>query len=469
MKKIKIFTLLASLCTVVSLSGCKEEKIEGFDDELKEVPINSLYDGMVALYQTQNYSFEVILTSGSYRVDTPDMIFTKKYIGFDGQGYEDLNVYYNDGNGIYHVTYAEDFLAGEYLADKKGNKYDNLWNNAVVDTMLGVGGAYIKQNVTSTTTNLKIEDKDYQLQFLKTFTGSTSKFANVEYLNAKYENGKVVFDLKLDANAGNLNYKLTMKNVGTTASSHLKMFVSNDAKPFVPNDELKKMRELLYMDNYIQRTDMVYEGEHAWMGYQFYTEHYFFTTGNDTSVGTAYMEFDHKAEAGFEGDIDMWGIYMINVSKDENGSPVVAAPSQMPYNSSTIEVEDCVRYPSRKLDLLNNLEYVKAGEIREAEYNRTENIEQFEGGTSKYYFTNEALVKNFVENFSLNTAFEGVIFSTIAFELKIADQPKDSMVCFHAIGYYAGDGVTYDIIIPIYGFGEANRSVLDNLYNAYNK
>ena len=181
------------------------------------------------------------------------------------------------------------------------------------------------------------------------------------------------------------------------------------------------------------------------------------------------MEFDHKAEAGFEGDIDMWGIYMINVSKDENGSPVVAAPSQMPYNSSTIEVEDCVRYPSRKLDLLNNLEYVKAGEIREAEYNRTENIEQFEGGTSKYYFTNEALVKNFVENFSLDTGFEGVIFSTIAFELKIADQPKDSMVCFHAIGYYAGDGVTYDIIIPIYGFGDANRSVLDNLYNAYNK
>ena len=37
-----------------------------------------------------------------------------------------------------------------------------------------------------------------------------------------------------------------------------------------------------------------------------------------------------------------------------------------------------------------------------------------------------------------------------------------------AIGYYPGDGITYDYIIPLYGFGDANRTALDTIYSQYN-
>ena len=58
---------------------------------LKEVKINSLYDGMVALYQTKNYTFEVIHVYGygSYREEIPNMIFSKKFIGYDIKMEED--------------------------------------------------------------------------------------------------------------------------------------------------------------------------------------------------------------------------------------------------------------------------------------------------------------------------------------------------------------------------------------------
>ena len=76
--------LTGSLC---ALSGCKDntEVVDGgLDGTLEAVPINSLYDGIAAMYQTKNYTLEVIHTYGAYREEIPDMIFSKKYIGSDG-------------------------------------------------------------------------------------------------------------------------------------------------------------------------------------------------------------------------------------------------------------------------------------------------------------------------------------------------------------------------------------------------
>ena len=462
MKNKKILSFLVCL----SSSACLLAGCETSDEQQSEIQINSLYDGMVALYQTQNYTLDIIHVNNTFREEIPSMIFTKDYIGYDGAAsYEDLDVLYNDGTGIYRVSYGDDFMAGEYILDKAGNKCTNLWDNSLVYTMLGEGGKYIKANVTKETTNLTITDKDYKIKFAQTIIGNLNNFANIDSLTAKYENNKVIFDLSIDKGVD--TYKVTLKNVGNTASSHLKMFIKNDGKAFVPNNDLSEMRRLINLDNFVQRTYMISEGEHYWAGYQFFTPHYYFTTGNDPMVGNGYMEFNYKESPELDNDFDMWGIYLVNISKSEAGEMQAALVSTNAYNSSTVEIEECCHYPSRYLDILNNLEYLKAGgDVRGANYEETSNF--FEGESKKYYFIDEALVKNFISNFSLDTGFEGVVFNTVVVEIGLAEQDKDSMVCFHAIGYYPGDSKTYDIILPLYGFGDAKRNACDLLYSQYN-
>lgn len=471
MKNRKTFGILLCLfSSALVITGCKEESVEENEEEnLTAVDINSLYDGMVALYQTKNYTFEIVHTYGgrSYREDLPDMIFTKKYVGYDGKMFEDMSLYYNDDNGIYHVSFADDYQAGEYLKDKSGNNYKNLWDNSVVSTLYGVGGAYIKKNVTKETNEIVITDKDYTIKFLETITGTAYDYSIIDAgtFVAKYENNKVSFDLSLNHN--DEAYKVTLKNVGTTTSSHLKMFIGNGGQAFVPEKNLTEMRRLLNLDNYIQMNYLINEGEYGWSGYQIFTDHYYMQTGTDISVGNAYMEFDYDDDPTLDNDYDLHGIYLVNVFRTEEGSIDASLVGGRAYNSDTMEVEECVRYPSLKLDLLKNLEYVKKGEVRNANYEGTADL--FKNGSEKYYFIDEKLVRNFCNNFGLDTYFEDVAFNTIAIETSIAADDKDSIICFHAIGYYPGDGMTYDYLIPLIAFGNANRAALDTLYEMYNK
>ena len=473
MRKNKLLTLLVSLGSICAISGCNKNTntdnppVDNKDTDA-EIKINSLYEGMVALYQTKNYTLEVIHTYGTFREEIPNMIFTNDYIGYDGATYEDLSVYYNDGNGIYRVSFSDDFVSGEYLQDKLGVRYTKLWdaeNKSVITTMYGACGEYIKGNVTPETKEIEITDKLYKVRFMQTIIGNTNNYANVDSLTAKYENGKVTFDLVIGSGAH--AYKVTLKNVGNTKSSHLKMFIDNKGTAFVPNHDLTEMRRLINKDNYVQRTYFINEGEGSFIGYQFFTEHYFFQTGNDYSVGNAYMEFDYKDDPAIDNDFDMWGIYLVNVSKNEQNQYVANLASAMAYNSDTKEIEECVNYPSLKLDILHNLEYVKPGVIRNANYEESATF--IEGTTQKYYFVEESLVRNFAKNFSLDTSFEDVVWNAVAIEIQLAEQDKDSMICFHAVGYYPLDSKYYDILIPIYGFGDANRQALDILYSQYNK
>ena len=484
MKNKKLLTLLACLGgSLVALAGCKTgEQPSGQGDNPSgqdnpnpsenvtysdEVKINSLYEGFVALYQTKNYTLEVIHTYGTYREEIPDMIFTEDYIGYDGKTYEELSVYYNDGEGIYRVSYADDFQSGEYMKDKLGASYKKLWdpnNKSVVPTMYGACPQYIAENVTPELTEVSVTDKQYRVRFMQTIIGNTNNYAGVDSLTAKFENGKVSFNLSI--NGGAHFYKVTLKNVGITKSSHLQMFIKNGGTSFTPARELTEMRRLINLDNYVQRIYLINEGTNSWAGFYFFTEHYMFQTGNDTSTGNAYMEFNYKEDPTIDNDFDMWGIYLVNVSRDANGQLVPSLANSHAYNSDSIEIEEVCRYPSLKLNLLHNLEYVKEGEVRYANYDETAGF--FTGTPKKYYVIDESLVKNFCNNFGLDTSFADVVFNTVAIEIDLQAADKDSMVVFHAIGYYPADGLNYDYIIPLYGFGDANRSALDTIYSQYN-
>ena len=380
--------------------------------------------------------------------------------------FDDLDVLYNDGEGIYHVGFADDFMAGEYLKNKKGEKYTNLWDNSLVHSMYGQCAQYIKKNVTKDINSIEITNKEYKLAFMRTVIGNVNNYAELGKMTARFDNGNVYFNLKFD-NATKDEYNVILKDVGCTKSEHLKLYTETEGKPFEPNHDLSEMRRLLYKDNYVQRNYMINEGEGYWIGYSFFTEHYYFATGSDTNTGNAYMEFQYKEDPTIDNDFDLYGIYLVNVGRAENGQLVATLASGRAYNSDTTEIEECVRYPSVKLNLLDNLEYVKEGEVRDADYDISE---QFftNGEASKYYFIDEKLVRNFVSNNGLDTGFEGVEFNTIAIEIGLAEKDEDCVICFHAIGYYPGDGETYDILIPFFGFGAANRPALDTLYSQYN-
>lgn len=464
MKNKKLLSFLVCLSgSICVLSGCgNSNNNPGTDGDLKPITINSLYEGMVALYQTKNYTLEIIHTSGSYRYETPDMIFTKNYIGYDGTVYENLDVYYNDTKGIYRVSFSDDFQAGQYLTNKSGSNYTNLWDNSVVYTMYGTSGAYIKENVKEDTKEITITDKNYKIRFMQTIVGTLSDYANINDLTAKYENNKVIFNLGLYNNT--VNYIVTLKNVGNTKSSHLNMFIDNNGKPYEPCKEFSEMKRLIGKDNFVQRTSAVKDGEVYYAGWQFFTEHYFFiANSSDSSTGYAYMEFDYQDDPELDNDFDMWGIYLVYVDREEDGNIVASLSSNRAYNSATVEIEECCFYPSTRLEILQNLEYIKEGEVRDCNYQMT--AEE----AKRYYFIDQKLVNNFIHNFSLDSGgFEDVIYGTIALEIKLAEEDKDCVICFHAIGYYPGDGLTYDILIPLTGFGDANRVALDYIYNQYN-
>lgn len=461
MKK-RLLSLLLLGASMSALAGCDNSSFV-LDKDLNPVNINSLYDGLVAMYQTKNYTFDIVYVNNGYREDIPNMIFTENYIGYDGAAPEDLNVLLNDGNGIYHVRYSDDFQSGEYLKDKKGKKITKLWkNDDVVNTMYGVGGAYIKTNCKADTKELTISDKDYKIGFLKTITGKSTDFTNVDSLVAKFDGEKVVFDLSIGK--GTSSYKVTLKKIGETKSTHLKTFVSNGGKVFEASKDLTEMRRLIQGNNYIQRTYSIVDGEGYFSGYQYFTEHYFFQTGSDANVGNAYMEFDYKDDPALDNDFDMWGIYLVNVFKNEKNEIDAGLVASSAYNSSTKSVIECCKYPGC-LQLFDYLEYVKEGELRDAKYDKIPEVTN----SKKYYVLEDFVVRDFVRNFSLDTGFQDVNFKTLGIEIQLGATDKDSIIVFHAIGTYVGDNLTYDIIIPLYSFGGANRNALDILYGMYNK
>lgn len=457
MKNKKILPiLLCAFGSCCALAGC-----DNTEEKKNEIKINSLYDGFAVMYQTKNYTLEIVRLVDSYREEIPDMLFTANYIGYDKQ-FEDLDILYNDSNGIYHVCYKDDYFAGEYIKDKLGNKYTNLWDNSLVPTMFNEGGKYIKANVTKDINEITITDKAYKLKFLETITGSVTSYVDVDSLTAKYENNRVIFNLSIGQ--GKDSYKITLKNAGTTESAHLNTFIKNGGQAFVPNKDLSEMQRLFNLDNFVQRIYMINGDEHYWSGFAFFTPHYYFPTGSNTSIGTAYIEFNYKEVEELENDFDLRGIYMVSVGESETGEMEAGLVSSRAYNADTLEIEECYHYPSRYLDLLRNLEYVKSGEIRNANYEETKVF--FPNGSNKYFVTDENLVKNFVSNFSLESGFQGVTFKTVGIEIALAEADKDSIICFHAIGDYGAQPV--DVLIPFTGFGDAQRSVLDILYSQYN-
>ena len=235
--------------------------------------------------------------------------------------------------------------------------------------------------------------------------------------------------------------------------------MKSESKVFTPSQDLQEMRHLIKLDNFIHQIYSISDGEGSYIGYEFFTPHYFMTSGNsDTNAGYVYMEVEHEPDETI--DANMSGIYMFNIVKDGDEYVWQYSPNAI---NTTPDITKCMHYPSF-LKLLSNLQYVKEGELRGSEY-------VFEGNqnVAKYYFTDESLVKDFGDNFSLTSQFTDCTPLAVSMELDLShDLDKDKNVVFHYLMKYAGDGETYDVILPLMWFGSANKAHVDSLYETLN-
>ena len=240
----------------------------------------------------------------------------------------------------------------------------------------------------------------------------------------------------------------------------MKTFREEGNKVFTPVQDLQEMRRLIKLDNYIHQIYSISEGQGSYTGYEFMTPNYFMVTGNaDKNSGYVYMEVDHKADDNINADL--YGVYLFTVSKVDN-THFEWGYSPNPINT-TPEIEKVFHYPSF-LKLLTNLEYVKEGELRGSEY-----VLEDVDNVKKYYFTEQFLVNDFADNFSLSSQFENCTGLGVAVELDLThDADKDKNIVFHYLMKYEGDGQTYDVILPLMWFGAANKAHVDLQYQLLN-
>ena len=472
MKANKLLKFIVAFSGILSLSSCdffnkKNEEPEpspeptpspSQEEVLTPVEIHNLYEGMVALYQTKNYTLNISKKEGTSAAKLSQLKFRDEYVGYDGDSLFDFNGTVNDGNGIYSVSYEEDFVTSEYLEKEDGTRARSLWDNSVISTMYGVGGQYIKKNVSPSISNITITDKNYIIGFVKTLGFGSTAFSSIDSLKAKFENGVTSFTLVITLSQ-TTTYTVSLADVGTTTSEHLKTFMKSESKVFTPSQDLQEMRHLIKLDNFIHQIYSISDGEGSYIGYEFFTPHYFMTSGNsDTNAGYVYMEVEHEPDETI--DANMSGIYMFNIVKDGDEYVWQYSPNAI---NTTPDITKCMHYPSF-LKLLSNLQYVKEGELRGSEY-------VFEGNqnVAKYYFTDESLVKDFGDNFSLTSQFTDCTPLAVSMELDLShDLDKDKNVVFHYLMKYAGDGETYDVILPLMWFGSANKAHVDSLYETLN-
>lgn len=459
MKKIKsIFLASIIACGFVPLvSSCDKNTIT--KNEPVPVEINSLYDGVVALYQTKNYTFDISIKNSEKIIDKYKMLFRDDFIGYDGESLYDFNGIFNDGKGIYKVNYEDEYITSEYLKSSNGTLAKTLWDNTIVSSMFGVCGPYIKKTFASGISTVQITNKDYTIAFLKTLGMDLVDYTSVKEFIAKYISEKTVFIMVVNDGVESLTYTIELENVGVTSSSHLTDFQKSGSGPFEPDATLARVRNLMLLNNYIHQIYSIDGDQRGWIGYEIMTENYFMTTGNsDTNVGSAYMEIVHHDDPEIPDDFEMNGIYLVNFTRNSSGE-IEMAYSMNPINT-TPDIVKCQHYPSL-LMLWDNLQYVKKGTIRDSDYIYT-NLQ-----AERYYFTDEILVNNFAKNNSLDKQFANTTPVAVSLEVKLDNDDAKCEVIFHYIMKYNGDN--YDCILPFMYFGSANRAHVDYIYNEFNK
>ena len=446
----------SSATSLIDSSNSQTSQTSAYD-----APVTNLKTALKHLNAGKNYTASVKL-NGTYYYS---IFVTPSYIGTDDDYHDALDFLIADGEGIYSLNKNKGYLvSGEYKVNGTGENYVDLFDNNTAKTLYGVSTSYV-DSIGEQLDELTITDKNYKLALLDYIGIDRSSYIDLGSVTAKY-NEELSITLQFDARTS-YTYVLTFSNFGATNNAVVEDFLAKGGTYFIPDFYITEFKRLVSANNYVRYIydfDSGTDGDFNGLS-EVFNPYYFYSTGGDykdnTAAKSGYISFN-KTEPVTDTSSPYYipgfsstprGIYMFMLQNNR-----VSFSPQTAYEEP--DMEYFMHYPSR-LKLMQKTQYFYEGVLREhqAKYTKTDHC---------YILDDEALMKDFALNFSLDTAFP---FDTckpyaLGVEFLLGKKDVSSMIVFHYCFTY--NGTKKDYPIPLTAFGDTKNELLDNFYNFYN-
>ena len=461
MKTIKKILLLLPL--TLAVAGCESGNQSsshnqggstsqgGYDIEiLKPVEIKSLKEGLVYLNTSYNYT----LSYYNSTYGNCSLIFTRNSIGFSASksAYATTAVI-RDNVGIYPLDYDNGYTAGEYYLDDDGNYITDLWGSGIKPNLRNVSTDYIN-NVDGNINSLIITNKTFKIAFIQTVGYSANDYVNVDELEVYYDGGQLKFSLLMATSKNPIGY--VMENVGTSVNEDVKNFLDAGGKALKLSEDLKEMRRLMKLDNFLR---YIYDiNENQYVGYELFNEHYFYSETIGIGNGSGAIALNQRAND--EHSNDLRGCYLFNTVGNLISGFTNISLYPMPIFDKP-DVTQLYHYP-RYLALFENMQYIYEG-----------TVDVGEGGAyipngKSYRIDNLNMIYDFISNFSIDQSYDPAtcVPYALTIDIDLASNQTESTVVF--VYYFTYNNALYTMPIPFTNFGGARVDLFDRVYEQYN-
>lgn len=437
------------LVTSIFLAGCQKGKSLSSSIESSEVAIvmNSLREALTYLKDEKNYSYSYIDKDEK----SHSIIFNEDKVIFSNQdGKSSISSYIQDDEGVFHLTYEDDYQPGEYLVDDNGDKITDLWSSSYLPSVYKKGESLI--NGLSDESEVTITDKPYKMAFIQTLGYSSKDYVNVNYLKAKFADGVLTFDLSMV----DLETSITVSDYGVAKNQEINDLVKDGIKGATFEDRLLDFRRLMKMNNYIRE---IYDFETtSYTGYELFNEHYFVSELYKGSAAYGSMEMNQKGDEEHHPGVDLFGCYSFYTDAKMSETTLETIHFYSFPSFERPSIEEYYHYPCY-LSLLKNMEFIHAGMIQGMSYIPKGKI---------YHIYNKALIENFAVNFSIDQtyALDVCVPYALGIDINLKATDQSSIITFLYCFTYKKS--KYVMPIPFTSFGHANVELLDSIYEEYN-
>ena len=430
MNKRIILSSLIGVFLVASLGGCATEE---------NIKVTDLKSAVRYICNRKNYTLSYS-GEGAY---AHDFIYTSDSIGVVSEDYIEItDVHIKCNKGVYRLRYTPyDYLPGEILS-----KGTSLWgNDNYRKTMYRVSTSFLS-DVDSKATSIEVKDKKFKLAYAYSIGYQDNEIANIDSLNLTYQevNNKPQLTFNLIYSGASIKY--VAHDFGTSKNYRVEEFKNEGGTYLTLDDELKDMRTLIRANNFCQEVFMFNEDQSGYIGTAVFNPHYYCTIYNGADYLTGYIQIDNDTKK-------LHGCYYFMCQNNQFN--ISSVPS---YTKP--DMVEFFHYPTY-LALLDNLEYLEDW--------KNQDVGGMSPSGTGYYLGRKStahirLLEDFSNNFSMSSNFPGQIPSALGIDYATIEGQL-VITFYYKFAYQGGE---YVMPFPLYNFGKANISIVDNAYEYYN-
>lgn len=443
----KLLFTFSFIVSSLFLASCNKEEPEPAptpEPEPAPLVVDSLKNGLLALNSTTDYTMKSIGT----RIAKHTRIYKKDSICvlFDDNKSSD-KIYYQDGDkGVYSIGFnGEKYVGSSYYNDIS----NDVWSGKFFTTLKDVETDYIK-NLDASITKLKILNKKYKTEFLKSVGYSAADYVDLDDLTASFNDGKVYFKMIFR----NLDINFVYSNFGTSTNTVLDDFLKNGGGPYVSNKNFDTISSFMKSNNYEQYIYQFGETEETtgYVGKNYFHENYFYTNYFNSLLAYGYVALDGRQSTEYK---DVYGCYPCTIDyNDDAERPLVLSP--ICYYEYP-DIPTLMNYPS-KMSIWNHMEFLCDWntDIFDPDYD-------YELTGTGYVITNPALVYEIQDNFAIRTSFEGAVPYAVGIDYivlnpasKVFREYYICILCKFILG-----GYTYTMPFMFANFGNVDNPLLN--------